>query len=238
MREKRKKLKQLGLCDACRERKRREGGFYCEECLHKDAQKRKTRKENGLCIICGVPSTDRSRCESCVIKERKNDLALRRKRKNAGLCVRCASSDVESPHIKCNSCLTQQAKKWHEKIARLTSMGLCVKCESQELVSGRLCSKCYLESVASKRLGNKTRWQELSNLFFEQGGKCPYTGTQLEIGKNTELDHKVPVFCGGSHDIRNLQWVYAPINTMKWKWNEEVFLSLVKMVYRYRESMC
>ncbi len=68
---------------------------------------------------------------------------------------------------------------------------------------------------------------ELKTIFNNQKGVCPYSGIKLSIGLNAELDHIKAKSNGGNNIIENCQWVYAPVNKMKWNLSEDDFKDLI-----------
>lgn len=56
----------------------------------------------------------------------------------------------------------------------------------------------------------------------------------LTLGRDAELDHRVPIAKGGSNGPENVQWVHSVINQMKWSYSESDFLSFVKAIYDHR----
>lgn len=71
-------------------------------------------------------------------------------------------------------------------------------------------------------------------MFNKQQGKCPYTGVELTIGVNAELDHKISRKLGGKDTLDNLQWVLSIVNTMKWCHLEKDFLNAVRLIYEHK----
>lgn len=148
----------------------------------------------------------------------------RDKFRSLGLCIKCGKTRPSGEHVKCDVCLELQKSLYHSR----KDSGLCLDCGVD--CKNRFCEKCYVKRVSVKRCGSIELWEKLLNLFYFQKQICPYSGVFLELGKNVDLDHKIPISKGGSNELSNLQWVYSPINTMKWDLDEIEFLQLVKRV--------
>jgi len=72
----------------------------------------------------------------------------------------------------------------------------------------------------------------LKNKLVDQDYKCPYTGIDLVLGTNTELDHKFPVsrFPELAEDLDNVEWVCSIINKAKYDRTKNEFLALCEKV--------
>lgn len=236
-RKRREILKSKNICDRCGKNQRKKDSIYCEVCLdinnNRIKLKRDKNRENNECIICGVFTENKSRCEVCVKKASESEFKLRELRKTVGVCIKCSKATVP-PHVKCNDCLSKQSTQWREKVEEFAKNGLCVGCGKLPLENNKLCEICYLKKVATKRIGSSNRWKEIKEIYGCQNGVCPYTGIFMTLGKNADLDHIIPVNKGGSNERDNLQWVYHPINIMKWDNLEKDFLNLVQLVYEHR----
>lgn len=167
-----------------------------------------------------------------------------------GICVDC-SNPAKTGCRRCQACLQRSAnwskrnkdrvnnypskKAWYQKFK---DEGKCHRCGSDRTGISNYCFKCYLKHVALTLIidGKRTNkhWKALLEIFGNQQGKCPYTGRELIIGLNAELDHIVPRCLDGSDAISNLQWVFQGINRMKGAMSEEDFLNLVKETHQHR----
>jgi hypothetical protein len=226
-------LKEQNLCVGCHVNQRRQNGIYCENCLEQQRLERQNNKAEGKCIICAKPVVNGSaRCENCIAYAKKLDVKIRKKRRSQGLCTKCGHA-VIAPYLKCDLCRSAKTKAWSKLTNRRLEDGLCIDCGKISIKDNRLCEICYLKKTACKRIGDTSKWNELKLIFENQKALCPYSGQKLVIGWNADLDHKVPTANGGSNDLNNLQWVYSPINIMKWHWSEAEFFDLVSKVYEY-----
>lgn len=206
---------------------------YCSNCLSKAKQRSASRykamKESRICKLCLSKLGDSKGiyCEACKDKQ-KSKLALR---KASGICVVCGSEPSTNGQ-KCKDCYDTGLKNVHLKKSNRLSLGLCAYCDSKR-VSTQLCKQHYLQFTSKFHLGTSKRYQELDDLFNKQNGTCPYTGRKLTIGLDCSVDHIIPKSRGGSKEIDNLQWVYAPINFMKQNMLNSEFLALVAEIYNH-----
>lgn len=139
--------------------------------------------------------------------------------RNGSLCIEC--------HLKAKE--SKKSLKENKK-----NNGICINCPSPRLLSQSYCKQCYLKSLSKSHLDDVNHWKELKQLFTDQH-VCPYTGVELILGDTASLDRVIPKSKGGKNELNNLQWVYQPMNIMKWNYSENNFLSLVKKVYEYRK---
>lgn len=209
--------------------------MYCEQCLAKQKLLREVRRDNSQCIHCGAECLGSTRCLSCIERTTENHRKLRKKWREEGLCIKCGKEAL-SPHVKCSTCLESHRKSYHKKKLENLEKGLCSRCDEIILPNNSKCRMCYLKHIATKRTGSVENWQAIEQKFLSQNGLCPYSGVKLVLGLNADLDHRVPVSLGGSNDISNLQWLYRPINTMKWNLSEVDFLETIKLVSRFQDS--
>jgi hypothetical protein len=233
----RNKLKQKNICTICAcNIIKNENGVYCESCLNKFNVKRKEKYQDGTCNRCNVNEciSGRKCCKECSSNFRTKAKKRRDKKREIGLCIKCGTRKATTPHVKCDVCLNKQKKYWHTLTNKRQKNKLCIDCGGTRSYHGKFCETCYLKKRAIKFFSDVTKWVELKNLFVKQNGKCPYTGRLLTIGVDAELDHIVAKSKGGDENINNLQWTYAPVNTMKWNWNESDFLTTIKEIYEYR----
>jgi hypothetical protein len=70
----------------------------------------------------------------------------------------------------------------------------------------------------------------IRRLLDEQDYKCAYTGVNLVLGVNAQLDHKTPIELGGSNDPSNLHWVDKEINRMKGKHSHNEFIQICQLI--------
>ncbi len=234
MRTRRAELAKRNLCEGCRINSRREGGIYCVDCLESQRQGRDAWKKDGLCILCGLAVVPgKARCGKCLSIARKNDVKQSQKRRKSGTCVKCGVGIPVHPHIRCHVCLSSKAKAALRLNHERRKGGICVRCCEKAIDGNCFCEVCYFKHIAFKRTGSSSNWEFLKGLFSNQAAKCPYTGIELLIGVNAELDHRIPKSKNGTDEISNLQWVYAPVNTMKWDMNESDFLAVVFKISQY-----
>ena len=96
--------------------------------------------------------------------------------------------------------------------------------------SNKRCITCYLKIISSNIFRTEKRYKELQELFDKQNGLCNYTGRQLILQENCELDHIMPKAKGGSNSMDNLQWLHRDINKMKHDLTEDIFFASIKEI--------
>jgi 5-methylcytosine-specific restriction endonuclease McrA len=189
----------------------------------------------GLCVECGAREIDKPKtvCETCLLARREKSFIQREERKSLGLCP-LDGKPAEYGRILCTRCNQRQKANSDLRKKKNQELGVCTLCAKNSQQKHSICRVCFLKIASKTHLGERSRWQELENIFDKQKGICPYTGRDLILGDNASLDHIIPKSKGGNSLIENLQWVYFPINSMKLNHFEEDFIGLVREVYQYR----
>lgn len=192
----------------------------------KKREETQRRKENNLCTMCGKqpPKKDYVRCSVCLEKINNKQKRLEEQRR----CISC-KRPTDSDHKSCEFCKTYH----RDRRKNFKQEGNCVRCGRERTEDNTMCSVCYLKCTAKSHLGSSRQWKRLREIFEEQKGICPYSGIKLSLGKNTELDHVVSKFNGGLNEKENMQWLYSPVNKMKWTHDENEFLKIIKLVHDY-----
>lgn len=205
---------------------------YCSKCLDKAkkraAERYKKQRVEKRCRSCPNKATSGTLCEEC--KSKKN--SKWQKRKADGLCVDCWKNPTKQGSSKCMDCYEKiKARDLKRKNNRL-EQELCAYCDNKQVGGGsQLCLDHYLKATSRSHFGTTKRCKELSDLFLEQDGRCPYTNKKLTLGNCTSIDHIVPKSRGGSLDVSNLQWVSTEVNFMKMDMLHEEFLEAVRLIY-------
>jgi methylenetetrahydrofolate dehydrogenase (NADP+)/methenyltetrahydrofolate cyclohydrolase len=158
--------------------------------------------------------------------------AKRGKLKTVGKCQKCGEN-LDRKGTFCSLCCEQNNDYWNDKKKKKLEMGECFTCSNKALTAQTRCEVCYLKCLAYRCLDDRSKWEQLKDLFEKQN-ICPYSGVQLQLGINSSIDHKISIEKGGINMIENLQWVYTPVNTMKWDFTEDEFLNLIKLIYGHR----
>ena len=121
-------LKQHGICVSCGQKSAVANTFQCEDCLYKSQlnnikyrnlekerkyypkrkEKRKERKNKGLCVQCGKKATNGVLCLECYTRRKtKREEAKHENQhriwKDSGLCYRCGSP-LYKHHKLCKEC--------------------------------------------------------------------------------------------------------------------------------------
>lgn len=71
--------------------------------------------------------------------------------------------------------------------------------------------------------------QDLAGLWRQQRGHCALTNLKLTAA-NCQLDHRLPIARGGSHELENLRWTIAIANQAKRDLTDAEFLELCRWV--------
>lgn len=79
--------------------------------------------------------------------------------------------------------------------------------------------------------------KKLRSLVESQDYRCALSGVDLEP-RDASLDHIVPVSCGGSHDMDNVQVVHQVINSCKRTLTSDQFISMCHAVARTHDDPC
>lgn len=74
----------------------------------------------------------------------------------------------------------------------------------------------------------------LSRAWYNQRGLCAYTGKRL--GREAQVDHKIPVSRGGKNTADNLHWVTPAANFVKRDRTHDEFVALCVDIAHYIEN--
>jgi hypothetical protein len=191
------------------------------------------RKKDGKCLQCGKPSGPKSKvyCNKCSMIFANNSKKRVEKLLKEGLCSQCTKP---SERRACRDCLNKNNIKKKEKVKIRQADGICIRCgKTQSVLNNRKCTICCLKHSAWTYFRDGDRWIDLQELFNKQNGLCPYTGRQLIIGLDAEIDHIVSRHQGGNDELTNFQWVHRDINKMKAHQSHEQFIHLIQEVAQY-----
>lgn len=174
-RERRAYLKNLGRCTECRgqDAYTLNGRSRCAECNARHNERQKQERE-------------RRTPEQCE-RERQRKKDWRRKRLNAGLCVRCGRK-VDRKGSLCTRCLVRingyarEHYREHHIGPRRGDEGVCFVCLKPEVVPGlKVCTACHeqLRVAAEKGRQNQNQnhpWRALNRVdvyghLYRMGGK-------------------------------------------------------------------
>jgi len=133
-----------------------------------------------------------------------------------GHCVTCGKPNPRKGRRECSNCADKNTIRCRDRKHRYIKEGRCRICGNEATVASktrsdcidnipRLCHDCWFRRMANTLLGDTCRWREIQDLFFDQSGRCAYTGEILILGQNTSLDHRIPKSRGGTNDLSNLQ---------------------------------
>jgi hypothetical protein len=191
------------------------------------------RKKDGKCLQCGKLSGPKSKvyCNKCLMKFNDNSKKRVKKLLEQGLCAQCRKP---SDKRVCRDCSDKNNTRRMEKFKVRESAGICIRCgKMPSVLNNRKCTVCCLKHSAWTYFRDGNKWVNLQELFDSQKGLCPYTGRQLTIGLDAEIDHIISRHQGGKDEISNFQWVYRDINKMKAHQSHEQFIDLIREVVQY-----
>lgn len=158
----------------------------------------------------------------------KNRDRFIKEHREKSLCIECNNPVSKNSKCRCDNCLERRRKNKKDKRDYAKVNGYCTECFNEISVGSKnLCEKCYYKRVSKFHFNTHKYWDSLKKLFNNQKGICPYSGIKLSIGLNAELDHIKAKSNGGDNKIENCQWVYAPVNKMKWDLSEDDFRALI-----------
>jgi 5-methylcytosine-specific restriction endonuclease McrA len=86
--------------------------------------------------------------------------------------------------------------------------------------------RCWFYRTTVDALGSANEVGAVEALFYQQDGKCVYTGVPLIPGVNASIDHKTPTARGGTKTLDNLQWITNDINHTKGAMCHEDFVAM------------
>lgn len=207
---------------------------HCAACLSRKRKHTNSRRARflatGMCGDCGrqrdVPN--KKSCSSCLESLRRRNNQHRIAYRSTGKCISCGKT---ADGKYCAPCKVKAVDSNRRRQQALIRDGKCIKCAKPvDVARGQSCKMCILKATAHTWLGTAKRAPELRALLEAQDYKCPYTGRNLEIGRNATIDHKVPRSRGGTDDIGNLQWVDWQVNKAKTDMTHDEFITLCRLV--------
>lgn len=148
--------------------------------------------------------------------------------KEKGLCVEC--SNPVSGSIRCESCNSRRSVYNKKKYREWKEQGQCCQCGKDTVLNKNYCEKHYLMKISQTRLGTQKFWKELKELIIKQDYKCALTGDKISFDMDTELDHILPKYRGGSNELSNVQWVTKEANWFKRALTENELLVLCEKI--------
>jgi CRISPR/Cas system Type II protein with McrA/HNH and RuvC-like nuclease domain len=153
------------------------------------------------------------------------------------LCCKSCSKHRLAEYHKNQNPKTELEKKEYNKYRnewrnRQKEKNKCRVCKNDKLKNSAFCEKHYFAELAQRHLGTSTRWIELKELWDKQKGKCAYSGRQLTLGLDTNVDHIKPLSKHPEllNDISNLQYIHKQLNFFKQDLEEYDFLKFVQDV--------
>lgn len=232
----REKLKAEGLCVVCRQPNDKSTN-RCSICTAKTVKRNKEIREQNLankqCARCKADWSGGTKlCPDC-----KSKSANKWKNKTkTHYCVRCSEPKEDINSSACEKCKASLKSYQQNRRDNLRTNGKCIVCTKDCDTTIDRCVTCILKAAAARWLEDRSRWQELLDLFNKQNGKCAYTGADLVIWENAELDHIIPRTRGGTNTIDNLQWTDGKINFAKSNMTHDEFVEMCRIVAKRHED--
>lgn len=218
--------REANLCQDCCE-KLEDNFSRCKICRDKRSFNRRNRITEGKCNGCTnlLNGSKHASCEECRAKKRQK----RKDRNLLGFCSYCDNKLESGNTTYCNACLEKCSQRTRNNLLA----GKC-RCGRLPIVRTSSCEICYLRATSHRQFGKSDFWQDLKSKFIDQKGICPYSGSILTLGVDTELDHIIPRSNNGLSNLDNTHWVHRHVNKMKWSESEEDFFSWIRKIYKYR----
>lgn len=165
------------------------------------------RKQNGLCVKCGIPALNgKVHCQSCLEKEKIKKRENREFFKQMGLCPRCGKNRLFGDEKNCPECLAKMceinsksrqknidktssySKDYYKKdIEKLKEKGLCRGCRKRKSAEGKTYCKICLEK---KR---KAKRERMGGCI--ERSERPSYGLCYTCGKELDRDGRVCLKC-------------------------------------------
>lgn len=180
----------------------------------------KARAARGLCPDCATPHNAKEQkrrlCTNCAERKNARTRKWRNAQKIAGLCS-CNKPVHKAGARWCRACIQNMQSKNRALYGNRRVRGKCRGCGGPPVEGGgtRNCRPCWFKEMAGKFLGSVHLAQLLQLLFEQQNGRCFYSKEKLIEGRNTSIDHQVPLSRGGTNDMGNLRWVTPTVNQAK-----------------------
>jgi hypothetical protein len=202
--------------------------------------KLKYRRENRLCLRCGVhlkEDNNKVNCKNC--RDRQYGWVKKRIKikERKGQCIRCSSTPMPGKTY-CISCFNKIRKQSKDRENRLLENNLCKNCGKYDVIGeSKKCGQCYFQQASYLHTRNKNRWKEFKNLLEAQNFICPISGRKLIPGKNASVDHILPKskFPSLSKDTMNMRWVDVNINHMKNNLTDDEFNEILEEIFIFRK---
>jgi len=207
---------------------------HCLVCLEKSKKRRKKRISLGTCPICYSAEIEngKSACRICLNKQKEKRAKSRSDWVENGLCSSCGREREDKNKNYCKKC-RGDIKKFSKR--RLEN-GLCAKCSNPKLENSDSCLRCWMISIAYRRIKTGRLAYIIEELWEEQNGICALTGETLIPGVNASLDHIIPVSQGGTDEKENLRWTLKTVNLFRCVESDQDFFALCLKVIQHNLS--
>lgn len=150
-------LKSRNICVACGKEKALENNVHCLICKMDARESKKKFREN-----------HKERLKEYI---KENMESIYKKRKEAGICVKCGTRKTENGFATCKTCRAKARNKYKSKREEREYLNLCRLCGAKSLYKNtKVCEKCYKERIVKMRSLNTKRnndyWRKLNDLAF------------------------------------------------------------------------
>lgn len=149
--------------------------------------------------------------------------------------------------IHCNNLFIQQGQHVVE-----SKLG-CKNCKGSQISGtksvhwkgGKYIPAYFISKIKSRNLERRSKtiefdlsYEYLDRLWVEQGGRCAYTGEELNFGKskisgNASLDR---IDSSLGYIEGNVQFVHKDVNIMKWDLSHDRFLDICEKIIKNRRN--
>ena len=180
----------------------------CSVCVQRERDRRKRRKENGICINCGSKTNGKHlKCDRCKEKEREEKRKTREFQRSLNICTRCGQRSAMLGRVLCEECSEHDAiyyrnnpdkaeernrrrlEKLRRDRAEARETGMCICCLKRKATEGyTTCIKC--RTANTRRARNRSK--EKGTISYETAVYC---GICSRCRKNKATHGKVCDSC-------------------------------------------
>ena len=129
-------------------------------------------------------------------RQQWNNYAAKRreKRRSEGLCQVCGKNTVAEGGRNCDDCRARNRQYMRDKGRAAVMRGMCRQCKRSKSITATsiesntahrsaFCMDCYTERKAIQHYGDKEMAEYIRQAWYDQEGRCSFTGQPLVIGQ-------------------------------------------------------